>query len=337
MEMFDLINKITHIPSVSGNEKTALPVIKEILSPYTDNVFCDNFGNIKAVFGKGGILLEAHIDKIGMIVTFAGENGFIKAAPIGSIDARILPAGNVKILAEKELYGVAASVPPHLASAEDSKTAKEVTDVNIDTGLSTEEAKKLICVGDRIMYDEKTVMLSEDELCSMYLDNSIGAAVIIRTVEILKEHGSLDNLTLCFTAQEEAGLRGAGAAVYGAENEKVICVDTSFASSPGVRPEKSGRMGAGPMIGFSPVLDSEMSCELKKLAEEKEIPYSVEVMGASTGTNADVISKSFSGFRTALVSVPIRNMHTPSEICDLNDIEDSAYLIAEYIMKGEKE
>lgn len=332
-ELFELIKKIAAAPTVSGNETAALPVIKEVLKPYTDNIFCDSFGNIKAVFGKGEIFLEAHIDKIGMIVT-AVEDGFIKAAPIGGVDSRVLPAGKLSVLGGETLYGVAASIPPHLASAEDSDIAKEVTDILIDVGLPAGDTEKKVSLGDRIMYNEDSVMLGDDKICSAYLDNSVGAAVIIKTAELLHEKNMLDNITLCFTAQEEAGLRGASSAVFGCGCSCVLSVDTSFAAAPNIRPEKCGRLGGGPMIGFSPILDREMSLALETLADELQVPCSREVMGAVTGTNADIISKSCEGFRTALISVPIRNMHTPSEICDITDVENTAYLIAEYIMRG---
>ncbi|MBR1810646.1 MAG: M42 family peptidase [Clostridia bacterium] len=331
MDIFETVKKIAAIPSVSGNEEAALPLYKALLSPYTDNVFADSFGNIKAVFGNGDILLEAHADKIGMIVTHVYDEGFLKVAPVGGIDARVLPAGDFRVLtADGEVYGTAASVPPHLADADDDKKAKPVDETLLDVG---KDAAKKVRLGDRVMYGGAPVKLANDRICSPYLDNSIGCVTILLAAEKLAEKGCLADITLCFTAQEETGLRGAGAAVYGENHNEVVVVDTTFADAPGIAAEHCGKLGGGPMIGFSPVLPALFSRYYRNLAEKLGIPHGSEVMGRSTGTNADVISKAGEGFRTALLSVPIRNMHTPSEICDVRDVENTATLIAEGIIR----
>ena len=143
-------------------------------------------------------------------------------------------------------------------------------------------------------------------------------------------------MVIQFSSLEEIGCQGAQAGAHRIRPTRAIAVDVSFAAQPDVPPEKCGTLGGGPMIGFSPVLDGAMSRAMTSLAERLGIPYSCEVMGGETSTDSDPIAVSRSGVRTALLSVPLRYMHTPAEIIDLKDVENTAQLLAAYL-KGVKE
>ena len=332
METLELLKRIVACPTPSGRETDALPLLRELLSPYTKNVTADPFGNVKAAFGSGEVLLEAHLDKIGLIVTHVYENGFLRVAPVGGVDARVLPAEEFVVLTDGgEIPAVGASVPPHLASEEDRKSAKKIDEALLDAGL---ENAGRVRPGDRVLYAAPLRELAGGRVCAPYLDNSVGVCVLLLAAKYLAEQNALDGVTLCFAAQEETGCRGASPAVYGGNYREAIAVDTSFASAPGVKKEQSGKLGGGTMIGFSPVLNASLSREFRALAEELEIPHTSEVMGGSTGTDADNLARAGTGIPTALLSVPIRNMHTPSEICALEDIENAAALIAAHVIRG---
>lgn len=331
MDLFDLIEELAHVPSASGAEAEALPFYRRALSPFTQTVEADRFGNIKAVFGDGRFFLDAHTDKIGLIVTHIDDDGFLHAAPVGSVDTRVLPASDLTVYGKEPLYATAVSTPPHLDAG--THRAEKAEDILFDIGCDAVRARALVSPGDRILFRAPTERLGEHIVCSPYLDNSVGAAVLLLCAGKLHACGGLDGITLCFSAQEEAGLRGAAASVYGGSYSFLLSVDTSFARAPGVRPEKSGARGGGPMIGYSPILSREDSRLLTDLAREMDMPHTCEVMGARTGTNADVLSNAYAGCPTALISVPITNMHTPSETVDLRDIDDAATLITEFILR----
>lgn len=331
MNLFETIRELVALPSASGLEETCLPFYQEFFAPYTEKVFADSFGNIKTVFGEGGIFLDAHTDKLGFIVTQIDDQGFLHAAPVGSVDTRVLPAADFTVYGKKPLYAVAASTPPHLGA--NDKKAPKAENLLFDLGLSAKEARKMVSPGDRILFRASTERLHENLIVSPYLDNSAGVAVCLLVAAKLHACGKLKNITFCFSAQEEVGLRGASAALYGGSYSELIVTDVGFARAPGIRPEKAAKRSGGPMIGFSPVLTKENSRQLVALAEKMDLPFSYDIMGGKTGTNADVLGSAFGGAPISLVSIPITNMHTPNETVDLHDIDDTANLLTEYIIE----
>lgn len=322
---------------VSGAENETAKLSGEILSRYM-TVGTDRLGNvIGRKEGKGKhILLDAHMDRIGFIVRGIDEKGFVLFDKCGGIDVRTLIGNEVEIFAKEKLFGVICSTPPHLA--DDNKKLPEIGKIAIDIGLSKEEAEKLVFPGDRGIIRNKPCTLLGENIASSALDNRAGMAVLIKAVEYLEEKGFDANLTVMFSTQEEVGRRGARTGAFTSQAEEAIVVDVSFGYAPGVAKDSAGELGKGPMIGFAAILDREMSKELVRIAEEKDIPYQSEVMSRTTGTNADFISLTAEGIKTALVSVPLRNMHTTVEVIDINDIENTAKLIGEYIIaQGGKE
>ena len=158
-----------------------------------------------------------------------------------------------------------------------------------------------------------------------------GMAALLGVLELLQDAPLDCGITVLFSNREEVNSAGAKTAGYRLHPDLVLAVDVSFANGPGIPKDKCGKLGGGPMIGVSPTLTPTVSQRLVELAEEKEIPYQTEVMGGSTGTNADSLSLVRGGRRSGLVSIPQRNMHTPAEIVDLRDMANTARLLAEYL------
>ena len=154
---------------------------------------------------------------------------------------------------------------------------------------------------------------------------------MIRCAQLLQETTLSCRVTVLLSTREEVGSQGAETAAFREEPDMAIAVDVSFADQPGVPSHKCGKLSEGPMIGVSPVLDKNITETLKRLAKENEIPFQLEVMGGTTGTNADEINVTRGGVPCGLVSIPQRNMHTPAEICDHKDIENVARLLAAFI------
>lgn len=315
---------------VAGAENGAAQAAAEKLSAYMPTEI-DTLGNVRGEApGEGPhILLDAHIDSIGMVVTNVGDDGFLKADKCGGIDIRVLPASEVTVWGREVLFGVVTSVPPHLADDKESQ-APGFDKLSIDTGLDA-RAKQLVEPGDRISLTGKGVRMPNSLYCSPSLDDRAGVACILRCLELLKKHSTTCRLSVLFSVQEETGGSGAAVGGFSSPAEEGISVDVSFAHAPGIPREKCGELGKGPMIGIAAPLDGEICARLKAAAKTNRIPYQLEAMGGKTGTNADELSVSGAGMRMGLISIPQRNMHTAAEIISLEDLENASALMAAYI------
>lgn len=336
MDLKNTIAELTEISGASGSEKNAAGLALNMLKKYCPNAEIKN-GNVIGHFGefRSGIpslVLDAHIDQIGMIVTYITDEGFIKIGNLGGIDRRLLPAQPVIIHGKQDIPGVICSVPPHLSSG-DSKVIS-FDEIAVDTGMTKEELENLVSLGDTITFDVKCRSLTGSRITSGALDDRCGVASILYALELLKESAIAYNVTVIFSAQEELGERGAKIGAYELDPDIAIAVDVSFAYALGEDENKCGYLGKGPMIGISPSLDRTLSNDLIKTARTADIPYQTEVMNGLTSTNADQYSVSRCGARTCTVSIPLRNMHTPAEVIDIKDVELTARLLAEFIKEG---
>ncbi len=337
-QMQDLIFNLSQANATVGGALTTYEVAKKELSKYMP-VSVDAIGNVIGELPGSGlhILLDAHIDRIGMIVTAVDDGGFVKVDKCGGMDIRILAAHEVTVWGKKPLFGVVTSTPPHLARKNDAGKAKDFDEIAIDVGLSKLEAAALICPGDRVTLNGKQQRLLGSRICSPALDDTAGVASVLRCLELIKDKKHNCQISVLFSAQEETGGSGAHVGGYTAAAQESIAVDVSFAHAPDMHREKCGEMGKGTMIGISPILDHEMEKTLEKIAKANKIPMQLEVMGGKTGTNADSIQLSRGGTKMVLLSIPLKNMHTSIEIIDLQDVESTARLMAEYILERGRE
>ncbi|MBQ3128640.1 MAG: M20/M25/M40 family metallo-hydrolase [Clostridia bacterium] len=336
--MSELKNMIITLSQANGTPGLEEDITGKIIDFLPDGMTAqkDKNNNLIASFnGKGKTyLLDAHTDRIGLIVTAITDGGFLRVARCGGTDARVLAAQDVTVWGKAPVYGVIISTPPHLQTPDDESKAKDIDDILVDTGFSKEEAEKLISAGDRITVKSPVCELLNGRISCPALDDRAGCAVIIRAAEIIMQAENAPNLKLLFSAQEETGGTGAVTGSFGIDADECISVDVSFADAPDMPSKKCGKLDKGPMIGFSPVLSYEISRRLEAVAKEKEIPYQLELMSDSTGTNADHIALSRGGIKTGLVSIPLRNMHTAVEVVSVKDVENCAQLIAQYILGG---
>lgn len=330
METVELIKKLTDAYALSGCEDDLYDTLEMLLSPY-GSVRKDALNNVFCTFGEGyHFLLDAHTDEIGLVVTSVTEDGFIKFSASGGVDRRFLPASEVVVLGRKQLRGVICAVPPHLRS-ESEKKVSNISDLAVDTGFTEKQVKDLVSPGDKIVFKHSFDVLCGSRIASNCLDDRCGVAALLLALERLKKLPV--KVTVMLSAQEEVGTRGAKAGAFGIDADEAIAVDVSFGYSPQCSKDECGTVSGGAMVGFSPVLDKKISKRLAKCAKKKNIPYQTEVMSGSTGTNADVITLSKSGIKCGLISIPLRYMHTPSEVIDIRDVESVADLIAAYIQE----
>lgn len=332
MNLESTIFSLADVAGVSGDEGEAAELALSFLKNYAADCEIKN-GNVIGHFGSRGkkphILIDAHIDRIGLVVTYITDDGFVKVSGVGGIDRRLLPAQQVKILGRETVFGVICSMPPHLEK--DESSVPEMTDICIDVGMTKEQAEKVISLGDKIVYSAHCEKMQGDRITGAALDDRCGVAAILRALELLKENPPDCEITVLFSAQEEVGERGAKIAAFEIDPDIALAVDVSFALTADDSEVKCGKMGGGCMIGFSPTLDRELSERLVNAAEKSGIPYQREVMSGSTGTNADRFSVNRGGAKAATLSIPLKYMHTPVEVISLADVENTARLIAEYV------
>lgn len=327
MTSIELLEKLTSPAGVAGEEQSSFEDLKGLFSTY-GKVSVDGTGSIIIERdGKGKhILLDAHIDTIGFVVTGITDDGFVRMTKVGGVDMRTVEGAEVIICGKQDVFGVVCTTPPHLSNGE-NKVSTDGTCV-VDIGMSKENAEKAVAVGDKVRFKYSFSRLQNGRVSVPYIDDRGGIAVLLKALEYVDTD---KKITVVCSAQEETGGSGAKCASFNIDADLALSVDVSFADTPDSKSSECGKMNGGAMIGFSPILSREFSNLLVELAKENNIPYQKEVMNGRTGTNADHITVSKGGIPSALVSLPQRYMHTPVETVDIRDIESCAKLIARFI------
>lgn len=333
MNIRSTLKALTEKIGVSGDEFAASYAAAELLKQYAEDVQTDKFGNVTGFVKSANpnaktLLLDAHIDQVGYIVTYIDDKGFLSVGACGSPDVKTLLAQSVTVHGKKDVPGVVSTLPPHVRS---DGGAPEIGDISIDVGMTKEQAQAVISPGDRVTVNSCFRELCDDVVSAPALDDRSGVCVILAALDMLKNQKPAYNLAVCFSAQEETGERGAKQAAFRIAPDEALIVDVSFGRTPDSVPKDTAELGSGVMIGFSPSLDKKLSNFLRALAIKCDIPFTCEVMPSSTGTNADAIGVTGAGVKCCTLSFPIRYMHTSVEAVNIRDIESVASLIYEYI------
>ena len=337
----ELVTALASIMSISGQEERGREKLCALAGSYFDEYLPDPSGThvfVKRCGREGApkLLLDAHFDEIGMLVSDITEEGFLRVVSVGGLDRRILPAAEVLIYGKETLYGVIGAVPPHLQKAGDHKTAPEIRDLLIDTGYDGESLRRLVDIGTSVGFYEKTASLLGGKICGRSMDNKACCAAAILAAAMVSPTEMEWDLYVTLSAREEAGMAsGCSAAAHRIRPDAAIVTDVTFAAAPGVREDESGKMGSGPVLSLSAVTDRRLTQRLLQRAQEREIPCQTCVDACDTGTNATMLSLVGEGIPTAVVSVPITSMHTYNEIADASDIENAAKLFAAAVGKGD--
>ena len=331
MEALEILKRLCEASYEAVPSSETHKAIIEIMTPISEKITTDNLGNIICTVkseGRKHVVLSAHADKIGMVVTAIDKaTGMLKVAKAGGVDNRTLAASRVKVTGKREIKGCVTSTPPHL-NKKDKTTVPDIEELYIDCGLTYEEISEIVSVGDRAEYCSPVSALLGGRFAGAYMDNAAGCTAVIKACEGLLADGTENKITAIFTTREETGKGGAIAAFTALQPDFALITDVSFGRAPGVPPEMSSPLGSGGMICISPILQKEMSDFLIKTAEKHGISYTVEVMGSRTMTDSDVAVTAGKGIRTGLVSVPLTNMHTPVETLDIKDVEAVASILS---------
>ncbi len=333
----DLLFALSTKLGVSGREETSLA--EGLLRPFVDEIRRDDAGNIIArrlgnQKNKKRIMVDAHIDEVGLMVQRIDDNGFIHFVNHTRLDAKILPAADVVIYGTETVHGVVAAKPPHLMTDEEGSKPSAVEDMVIDVGLSADAARRIIRVGDPIALQGECSKLLSHCVTGKSFDDRACVAVIIAAMEKLAKFPLDHDIYVVFSVGEERGGYGAKQAAMQIMPDEVIVLDVSFAMCPDAKEQDCGILGQGPMIGIAPILFPAISQKMKRIAQQNEIPFQIEAMGGRTGTNGDGIVTLCGGRKVGLLSLPLRYMHTAAEVVSLEDMAYMRDLLAAYLCEG---
>lgn len=317
----------------SGDEAAIKKLIYDEVIGYPDCVAkTDNAGNL--IVSKKGkkapknrLMFSAHMDEVGFIITHIDENGFLKFSNVGGIDSRVIVGKRVRV-GRNEIPGLLGSKAIHLVKKEEFDNPTKTDALFIDIGAdSKEEAEKLVCLGDRAVFDSDFEKFGEDCVMGKALDDRAGCAVLM---ELLKEEAEYD-ITVCFTTREEVGGNGAGNAAFTVDPDIAVVVEaTSAGDFPCVPGEKFVcKQGEGPVVSFrdnGTLYDMELYRHIMELCEEKNIPAQTK-HGICGFNDAKFIHQTRGGIRPVAVSLPARYIHSPYASIKLSDAEHTVSLI----------
>ena len=333
METYEILKALTDEKGVSGFEGNIADAAKKLLSPFCDKVYENRFKSVIG-FKKSGnenarkLMIEAHLDQIGLMVSKFKGDGFLSFVPVGGVDSRILSGSEVIILGSEKVYGIIGAKPPHLSGSDDKDKMPKPTDMLIDTGLSEEELKEKVSIGDSIVFKSKLTKLLGEEYCSSAMDNRAGVTAILKAIENVSS--SPYDLYFAFASEEELGLHGAYTLAEEIRPDLAVVIDVTHGMTPDTKDETGVfKTGCGAVIGRGPNFDSGFADNIIAIAKEKNIKYEIEVASENSGTDAWAIQNCFGGEKTALISIPVKYMHTSVETLDIADIEAVSALIKE--------
>ncbi len=334
MELKESLMALSAAHGPTGREAAAVETAKQLLEPYVDSVTTDQVGNLFGIracgrFGAPRVLLDAHIDEVCLYVSGA-EDGFLTFVNGGGIDARLLPDAEVEILCQPPLRGVIACLPPHILTAQEQEKPFESGKLRIDAALTPEQAAA-VPIGTPVVWATSPIALGEDLVCGKALDNRAGFSVLLRAMELLAEEALPCDVIVLGSVQEESTMLGAKTGAFSMMPHAAVVVDVTFGTQADCDGDETFPLGGGPAIGLCPMLSQGLTAQLRALCQRHGIPHGVEIMTGNPGTNAAATQISREGVPTAMISIPLRYMHTTCEVVSLSDIEQAARLLAEFL------
>lgn len=319
-----LLKELANLSGVSGNEDEVRKFIISQISPYCDEIKIDSIGNVIAL-KKGRadkkIMLCAHMDEVGFIISGITDKGFLKFKTVGGIDTRTILAKRVKI-GKNAVLGVIGMKAVHLLKKSERDSVPEIRDLFIDIGAKDKEsAEKLVNLGDYAVFETEYEELGENIVKAKAVDDRAGCAVLM---ELIKKQLKYDTY-FCFTAQEEVGLRGARLSAYRIKPDIALVVEATTSSDVyGFEPYESvAKVGSGAAVTFADrttIVENDLRKKLFEMAKEAKIPVQYKC-GTSGGNDAGRIHLAGDGIKTAVISLPTRYIHSSASVASLGDLE----------------
>jgi putative aminopeptidase FrvX len=330
-----------------GHEAAPARVWREAAEAFGAEVTADAMGSsVARVAGRADHPLLAvigHLDEIALLVSHVSDKGFLHVVRSGGWDPQVLVGQRVEVLTrDGAIPGVVGRKPIHLLEGEERKKAMELKQLHVDIGARDgDDARERVREGDQVVIAADPVELPNDRLASRALDNRLGIYVALEVARRVSEQGGGAGPVAGVAAvQEEIGALGAHAMAYGLRPDLAVVVDVTHATdAPGVEPGELGKhgLGDGPVITRGAIVSRAVNDLLDAAAEAEGIECSTEVAGGATHTDADAVHLSRTGIPTAVVSIPLRYMHSPVELVELADVENAIRLIAAMALRLEED
>ncbi len=318
---------------VSGYEGSLQPHLNAIFPDLADQTYTDFMENYYAVkYGESGratIMLAAHMDEIGLMVTHIDQHGFVHFAPVGGIDERTLLYQDVLIHGKQSVSGIICFDPEKADIAKGK--AILCTDLAIDTGFDAATVKTMVSPGDIISLVRKPLELLNDQIAGKSLDDRAGVAVMAVCLHELRKLRHRHHVAAVCTVQEEVGLRGAATSCYRLEPALAVAIDVTHAQTLDTKSQVTVQIGKGPVISLGPNIHPGVYNSLVDNARENRINYQIQPIPGGTGTDARVLQLTGHGIATGLISIPLRYMHTTVEMLSVKDVVDCGKLLAAFI------
>ena len=334
--MRQALERLCTCTAPSGFEAPAAAVAAELLRPLVDEVSIDRMGNVLGVRrsktpGAPKLLLDAHLDEIGLIVTGV-EDGFLRFRSIGGVDPRMLPGRELVVLTDPPLRGLVACP----AGGDEDKSVP-LNELYVDVGLSQEEAERAVPVGTPMVYRAGCFPLGEEQMCGKSMDDRACFVTLLRAAELLRDKELDVELHIMGSTREEVSGAGAVVGTWAVAPDFCVAVDVTHGKTPDGPADKTFDLGGGPAIGVGPNMTRWMTERMIAKAREHSIPYQLEIMSGHTGTNGWEMQISREGVATSVLSLPLKYMHTPVETLSLADMEGVAQLLAAFVENLGKE
>lgn len=347
------LKELTEAPSPSGYEVPAAEIMRARLKAVADKVETNVLGSVHAILnGKGAgpsVMIAGHLDEIGLMTTYISDEGYISFQSIGGVDAAVLPGMRVDVYPTgpdakpgQVLRGVMGRKPIHLIEPDDRKTVTKMEQLFIDLGIDGKKLKKLVRIGDAITYGVGFEEFGDGFAVARAFDDKIGVWIAARVLEEIKKAGcSQGEVIAVGTVQEEIGLRGGTTSAYGINPDIGISVEVGHATDyPDINKRMHGesQCGKGPLLARGPNINPILFERLVAAAKKSRTPYQIGPEPRGTGTDANAIQLSRGGKVAGLISIPLRYMHTPTEVLKLSDLEAAVKILTRFILDlNEKE
>jgi endoglucanase len=336
-----LLERLVAIPGVSGAESAVAAAVLQAWEPLCDHVSTDALGNVVGLLRADPpppagtraptLMLAAHTDEIGLVVTRIEAGGFLRLAAIGGIDRRYLPSLEVLVHGREILPGLIGTLPPHLTTPETRGKPLPLDEAYVDVGLPEARVRELVSVGDRVTVDRPLGRLLGEVAYAKAMDDRGSVAALHEALLRLRERRRSLQVAFVATVQEEVGLRGAATSGYGLAPDLAIAVDVGHARSPGVsEADGASDLGKGPVVAQGGNFHPQIVRALLDAAGAEGIPHQREYLPGASGTDAWAIQVARAGVPCGLLSLPLRYMHSPVETLDLADLRETGRLLAAF-------
>lgn len=364
VDLLGHLRELVSASSITGREQAVARLLLERWAPLVDEATTDRLGSyigLKRGSGSGlnlsslplpgpetegasarpgarlpgppRVMAAAHIDSIGLMVTKVEPGGFLRFTNVGGVDRRLLLAQEVEVHGARIISGVIGSKPPHMTKPEERKKSVPLDELYVDTGLSEEEVRQLVSIGDPILPRDQFLALRNGRVASRYMDNRASVAALALALEELRSlRHTADFFAVGTVGEEFGGYPGAATTTWSIKPDVAIAVDVTFGQHHGSK-EDSFPLGGGPAIAVGPNATPKLAKLMRAVAEAEGIDYHLEVLPGRSGTDAWGMQTVRGGVATGIISIPLRYMHTPVETVDLADIRAAGRLLARVVAR----